>query len=132
MDSKEKSRQLGMPFGTANGKLRKNILFHLLKKHGENFCFHCGAEIETADELSIEHKKPWLHENVDLFWDIDNIAFSHLTCNVSSQRNLHPAQFIHGTYNGYGRFRCRCAECTNAHRLYRREERKRKRQTKGL
>jgi uncharacterized protein YdaU (DUF1376 family) len=37
--------------------------------------------IETADELSIEHKLPWEGVSVKLFWSLDNIAFSHLRCN---------------------------------------------------
>jgi len=118
MANEEKSRQLGMPFGTANGKLRKNILFHLLKKHNENFCFRCGAEIETAETLSIEHKKPWLHEGVDLFWDIENIAFSHLSCNSGEARRK-PRVLVHGTETGYG-YGCRCDECTHAKTVSRR------------
>ena len=51
--------QLGMPHGTANAKLRKNLLFKYVKKSGENFCHKCGAEIELVDDLSIEHKLPW-------------------------------------------------------------------------
>ena len=57
-----RNKQLGMPFGTASGKLRKIVLFHLLKKKiGENICYQCNEEILTVRELSIEHKTPWLH-----------------------------------------------------------------------
>lgn len=84
----ERSRQLGVPFGTANSRLKKLIIFSLIVKLGENQCYQCGQIIETADELSIEHKKPWLHTDKALFWDIDNIAFSHLRCN----RPNRPAQ----------------------------------------
>lgn len=75
------AQQLGMPSGTAMTKLRKIILFHLLKKHGENVCTRCNLEIVVVGDLSIEHIKPW--ENIDpaLFWDLDNIAFSHIKCN---------------------------------------------------
>ena len=76
-----KSAFLGMPHGTANGRLRKMILFHLLRKHGENTCFKCSKKIETVDDLSIEHKQPWEGISVELFWSLDNIAFSHLRCN---------------------------------------------------
>ena len=76
-----KSAFLGMSHGTAGNRLRKMILFHLLQKHGENVCFKCSEIIETADELSIEHKKPWEGVSVKLFWSLDNIAFSHLRCN---------------------------------------------------
>ena len=77
-----KSAFLGMPHGTANNRLRKMILFHLLQKHRENICFNCSERIETVDELSIEHKQPWEGINVELFWSLDNIAFSHLRCNL--------------------------------------------------
>ena len=53
-----KSAFLGMPHGTASNRLRKLILLHLLKKHGENVCFKCSEKIETANELSVEHKFP--------------------------------------------------------------------------
>lgn len=81
-----RAAQLGMPYGTAASKLRKNILFRCVKKLGENFCFKCGTEIESVDDLSIEHKLPWENRDVDLFWDLDNIAFSHLKCNVPHNR----------------------------------------------
>ena len=77
-----KSERLGMPVGTASNRLRKMILFSLVQKCGLDTCFKCGSKIETVDELSIEHKKPWEGVDVALFWDLDNIAFSHLRCNT--------------------------------------------------
>lgn len=90
--SAEKSRQLGMPLGTAQGRLRKIVLFSLLARVGENICYRCKNLIESSDELSMEHRQPWLHVSVDLFWDIDNIAFSHHSCNSGSARTDTPAQ----------------------------------------
>lgn len=81
MSNEKKSATLGMPHGTACNRLRKNILFHLLKKLNENICFKCEIAIESVDDLSIEHKKPWEGRDPSLFWDIENIAFSHLHCN---------------------------------------------------
>lgn len=75
------TQQLGMPHGTACSRLRKNILFNLLTKHKENICVRCGREIESVNDLSIEHIKPWEGVSADLFWDLDNIAFSHCACN---------------------------------------------------
>jgi hypothetical protein len=77
----DKSEFLGTNYGAATQKLRKFIIFKLLVKHGENICFQCGNTIENVDDLSVEHIKPWLGKRVDLFWDLDNIAFSHLACN---------------------------------------------------
>ena len=76
-----KTVHLGMPYGTAMHKLRKNLVFHMAQRLGEDFCFKCGTRIETAEELSIEHKAAWLHGDEALFWDMDNIAFSHRVCN---------------------------------------------------
>src|ERR1044071_7834832 len=81
-----KSAFLGMPHGTAGNRLRKMILFNLLQRHGENVCFKCAKLIEAADELSIEHKEPWEGVSVALFWDLENIAFSHLRCNKNHRR----------------------------------------------
>lgn len=88
-NNKKKSEQLGMPHGTASGRLRKMILFHLLKKLGDNVCFQCKGSIESIEDLSIEHKIPWLDSSDPpaLFFDLENIAFSHLSCNVTA-RNI--------------------------------------------
>lgn len=88
----EKSAQLGMPHGTAANRLRKIIMFSLLVRLHENLCFRCGREIEKADDLSVEHKEPWLHVSSDLYWDLENIAFSHGKCNVGSARTDTPRQ----------------------------------------
>jgi hypothetical protein len=80
----KKTELLGMPFGTAGGRLRKMVMFHLLKKHQENICFKCGKVIEEVAELSIEHKESWQLGGPHLYWDLDNIAFSHLKCNRRS------------------------------------------------
>jgi hypothetical protein len=73
-----------MPYGTAGHRLRKLIMFHLFMKLGDNICFKCGKHIEMISELSIEHIQSWQLNGPELFWDIDNIAFSHLKCNRQS------------------------------------------------
>jgi hypothetical protein len=82
--NKRKTEILGIPYGTAGNRLRKMVLFHLLKKHGENICFKCGDTIAEIDELSIEHIESWQLGGAQLFWDMKNIAFSHLRCNRQS------------------------------------------------
>jgi len=104
-----KDDQLGMPYGTACHRLRKMILFDLLEKRGENVCYRCGKLIDTYDELSVEHKKAWLNVNPELFWDLDNIAFSHLRCNSGNHKSK-KRTLVHGTTTGY-RYGCRCNEC---------------------
>ena len=77
---------LGMLPASAMTKLRKLILFNQLRKHNENICVRCGLVIESPKDLTIEHIKPWLGHSVDLFWDLDNISFSHAKCNVPHNR----------------------------------------------
>ena len=100
MDKNERSKatkeeQLGMKLGTASGRLRKGIMFAMAKKLDLDTCYHCDAKIIEIDEFSIEHKDPWLHSAnpIEKFFDIDNIAFSHLKCNVGAARRPHQKYF---------------------------------------
>jgi hypothetical protein len=113
----KKAIQLGMPIGTASNRLRKSIIFMLLKKLNLNFCFQCGGEIESEKELSIEHKIPWLDsENpIEKFFDLENIAFSHLDCNIGAARKTKCAHPSNRSYI-YG---CRCDECKEFQRVKR-------------
>ena len=117
----KKSEQLGVSHGTACNRLRKNILFDLLRKQVENVCFQCGLPIDIVDELSVEHKIPWLdsEDPIGLFFDLDNIAFSHLTCNYGARRCRTEGKTTaeHGTTTMYSRG-CRCANCRNARHEY--------------
>ena len=91
MDRRTRQKnQLGMPFGTACHRLRKIVLFKQLEKHGENVCYRCGERINDVNDLSIEHKVSWENVSADLFWDFNNIAFSHLTCNVAHSASDNP------------------------------------------
>ena len=46
-------------------------------------CFHCKKKIESVSEFSIEHKKAWLDSDrpKEMFFDLNNISFSHKSCN---------------------------------------------------
>ena len=81
MSNTKKNETLGMPHGTAAGRLRKMLLFRYVCRACENICFKCGKLIETIEELSIEHKLPWEGRSAELFWDLENITFSHRLCN---------------------------------------------------
>jgi hypothetical protein len=83
---KEIHKQLGMPMGTACHRLKQQLFFKLLKELKKNFCYDCKKEILTANEVSVQHKKVWLHIDPRLFWDLDNIAFSHKKCNKTERR----------------------------------------------
>ena len=85
-NNKTKAAQLGMPLGTAQNRLRKRVLFAILVRHKENICYRCDKPIETVEELSLDHKKPWLGFDTELYWNVENIAFSHLSCNSAAAR----------------------------------------------
>ena len=81
-----KTKALGMAIGTASNRLRKMILFSFVCKLELDVCHQCGRKILSIDDLSIEHKEPWLQADdpIESFFDLDNIAFSHLSCNVAA------------------------------------------------
>lgn len=107
MGNAEKIATLGMPHGTASGRLRKMLLFRQLKKHNENVCVRCEKEIETVEELSVEHIKPWEGISAELFWDLNNVAFSHLRCNVGAPRKgMPPTNKIISSIGFLWCFRC--------------------------
>ena len=84
--NKRKSDALGMSHGTAANRLRKMIMFSLVVCLKENVCYRCGGEILSEADLSIEHKKAWLQADnpLDCFFDLENVTFSHLSCNVAA------------------------------------------------
>ncbi len=79
----KKEIQLGLHPATASNKLVKDILFSLIDKK----CHQCGGEM-TRDDFSVEHIVPWLNSEdpVKLFFDLNNIAFSHKSCNFRAAR----------------------------------------------
>ena len=82
------NEELGIPFTTACARLRRNILFDLIKKVNLDVCFRCGKVIETPEELGIDHKEAWIGVDTKLFWDLNNVTFSHIKCNNSSEKYL--------------------------------------------
>lgn len=68
--------------------LKKRIWFMLLQEAGRDTCFRCGLPL-SEDDFSVDHKEPWLHsENpLELFLNLNNIAFSHQKCNYRCARN---------------------------------------------
>lgn len=70
-----------MTYGKAKHRLMRMLLFQLAQKAQWTQCFVCKQEIQSVDELTVEHKKPWLDVSSELFWDLNNVAFSHASCN---------------------------------------------------
>ena len=97
------------------GRLRKQIMFRLMQKCGEDICYQCGEKIESIDTLSIEHKIPWLdsEDPAGLFFDLDNLAFSHMSCNFGAARKMKPQ--IHCPSDAAYSRGCRCQSCYDAH-----------------
>ena len=79
----KKSAQLGMPHGTAS----------------INFCYRCKEEILSVEDVTIDHKIPWLdsEDPSGMFFDIENIDFSHLSCNCGNARQKNKIVPPHGT-----------------------------------
>jgi hypothetical protein len=107
-------------------------MFSLLEKHGENVCFKCGKLITKAEDLSLEHKRAWQNVGASLFWDLDNIAFSHIGCNLptgivrreivngklwcSSCRSFRLIALFHKEKKQRTGYALLCKKCANARR----------------
>ena len=91
----KKSEALNMNFSTAQNKLRKSLLWDYVVKCGDNICYQCNNKIDNIAELSIEHKEPWLNSDnpSQLFFDLNNIAFSHLSCNIRAANSGAPVKY---------------------------------------
>lgn len=85
----KKHIQLGMNASTASHRLVKDLLFKFVEDAG-HVCHQCGKPM-TRNDFSIEHKTPWLdsEDPQKLFFDLDNIAFSHKWCNIAAARKPH-------------------------------------------
>lgn len=108
--NEKKKSQRGMPHGTASNRLRKAIIFDMANRLGETNCFQCGKEIDNIDNFSIEHKIPYLNSDdpYGLFFSLENIAFSHIRCNIAAARRTTDRK--HPSVSAYRRG-CRCDEC---------------------
>ncbi len=107
-----------MNVGTASNRLVKDILWSLIVETKKDNCCKCGDPMDRSN-FSIEHVIPWLHSEdpVKLFFDLSNISFSHLKCNVADARRVKTA--VCGTNSKYTSG-CRCDPCRNAATDYKR------------
>lgn len=115
----KKQIQLGMNPSTANGRLIKDLLFKFAIEAG-HVCFRCNNPLDR-ETFSVEHILPWLDsENpIELFFDTNNIAYSHLSCNIGAARKQPQRVNEHGTESKY-RQGCKCEPCMEAERLRKR------------
>ena len=129
-----------MNFSTASNRLKKKILFMLVKRVKMDECYQCKKLIVDHEDLSVEHKKPWLDEDTRRFWDMGNIAFSHRGCNAGAarfstkkgrvkydkiigNREDEDGHYISRTWYDRG---CRCDGCKVAKSLTRRQHERKK------
>lgn len=112
MASEKKSDQLGMNYSTASGRLVKDILWSFIEASGRDLCHVCGKKMERTT-FSIEHIIPWQDSAnpVGMFFDVKNISFSHLSCNIAGARR---SSSPHGTERRYKKHGCRCDLCKDA------------------
>lgn len=82
MDKRQK--QLGMNYGTATYRLLRDLLFYKVK---DQKCYRCGCEMSRED-FSLDHKINWLdsEDPKGIFFDINNISYSHKGCNSRHTR----------------------------------------------
>ena len=116
--SEKKRNQLGMNPSTASHRLVKDILWKLIVNTKQDSCCKCGV-IMTRENFSIEHLTPWMdsEDPVGIYFDLNNISFSHLGCNVADKRDTRVLKPC-GTHQSYDRG-CRCVDCKLAKSIFR-------------
>lgn len=95
----KKTQRLGISISKARNLLLRMVLFDAVRKLKRDTCFRCGETINTVEELSLDHKKPWLDSDdpFTTYFDLDNITFSHNSCNSRAGRKVNI--FQQGTDN---------------------------------
>lgn len=85
--STKKSQLLGMSFHTARGRLERDLLFKFATQLGHT-CFRCQQPM-LRDNFSVDHKHNWsvAASPVQAYFDLENIAFSHIHCNAANHSN---------------------------------------------
>lgn len=76
------TQKLGQGFTSARKLLLKKIVWDFIVKCDLNKCFRCGLPMSFED-YSLEHKVAWYNSEIskDLYFDLDNISYSHAKCN---------------------------------------------------
>lgn len=78
------AEQLGQPADKAQAILRRRVMLALIQKAGLDCCARCGARLVDPDDIALDHVVPWRNSQnpKKLFWDLDNVRFSHKHCNI--------------------------------------------------
>ena len=113
---------LGMSQSTAHRQLTKKLLYAFMLKAGETKCYRCKKPL-LFEDFSMDHKEVWRNKPnaYELYFDLDNIAFSHQHCNSGAAKKggWNKGKVTHGT-SGY-RLGCRCDVCKSAYSTARAE-----------
>lgn len=88
MKKEDVKRQLGITHSGARNRLLRNLLFKYITMAGDHVCYRCGEPIEDPLDMTIEHEVPWHNSDnpVELYFDLNNISFSHHKCNAGAAR----------------------------------------------
>ena len=81
---RKETLQLGMNYSAAQHRLKKKLMFSFIQAAELDTCFRCGQKL-LADDFSLDHKEQWLGDT-ELFWDLNNVAFSHNKCNSAARK----------------------------------------------
>lgn len=84
MTARKQAALGNLRLSTAKSRLVKDTLFRLVVQAGY-VCHRCGGDL-VRDDFSIEHKVSWQNSDdpAGLFFDQENIAFSHWLCNSAA------------------------------------------------
>lgn len=79
----KKAELLGMNPSTAQNRLVKDLLWALVAHN--KICYRC-KNLMARENFSIDHKQPWqkAEDPLKAYFDLDNIAFSHHSCNSAA------------------------------------------------
>ena len=116
--SDKKKMQLGMNPSTAANRLVKDLLWNFIETTGQDACCKCGEPM-SRETFSIEHVTPWLDSDdpVGLYFDLGNIGFSHLSCNIEDRRRSGPPLTLKCGEEGMYNKGCRCDLCRSAAKI---------------
>lgn len=114
---------LGTSMSNATMRLLRSLVFDYICRMHDNYCYRCKLPM-TRQDFSIEHIKEWrgAENGQELFFDIDNISYSHLKCNTEARRfrAWNKGIITHGI-SGY-RLGCRCETCKTVYSKVRKEK----------
>lgn len=76
--------------GTATYKLYRLVIWSLLQELGRAICYRCNGPL-IEGEFHLDHKQPWRYteDPIGLFFDLNNVAFSHPKCNLTARKVVH-------------------------------------------